>query len=60
MEITTTPVFIVEDALEDGRLKAALADYDPEPLGLSIRRAPVSALQASESKSADGLSEGCV
>jgi DNA-binding transcriptional LysR family regulator len=32
--ITTTPVFIVEDALEDGRRKAILADYIPEPLGL--------------------------
>lgn len=32
--ITTIPVFIVEDALEDGRLKAILTDYNPEPLGL--------------------------
>ena len=32
--ITGTPTFIVEDALEDGRLKAILTDYNPEPLGL--------------------------
>ena len=32
--IMGTPTFIVEDALEDGRLKAILTDYNPEPLGL--------------------------
>jgi DNA-binding transcriptional LysR family regulator len=32
--ITTIPTFIVEDALEDGRLKAILTGYSPEPFGL--------------------------
>jgi len=32
--IMGTPTFIVEDTLEDGRLKAILTEYNPEPLGL--------------------------
>ena len=32
--ITMAPTFIVEDALRDGRLKAILSDYYPEPFGL--------------------------
>ncbi|UCB54616.1 MAG: LysR family transcriptional regulator [Thiotrichales bacterium] len=32
--ITMMPMFIIEDALKDGRLKTILPDYCPEPFGL--------------------------